>query len=284
MNKEHQTLQDIQELNMLIGLAAPNGNSYKERLHKQQQMLDYYIAVKSIMKKLSTKRTLYLYDCGCGRSYLSFYLNYYLKRDGFDNVSFICIDSNTALIEQCRETAAKLKMTNMQFYDANIIDFEFPHQPDIVYSLHACDIATDQMIYKGIIQDARHILSVSCCQHTARKQMKRHPLATVVRHKPYKERLTDMISDSLRTLLLEAVGYKVTVYEFVAAAHTPKNVMLKCEKMPQTDQKTEAAMLEYEQLSELFNMQPMLETYLVSSDWENVKGDLFEQQVVRSNR
>jgi len=260
--KENQFLQDIQELNMLIGLASPNGNNYKERLHKHQQMLDYYIAVKSIIKKLSTKRTLYLYDCGCGRSYLSFYLNYYLKKDGFDNVSFICIDSNKDLIERCRQTASKLKMTNMTFYDATIVDFEFLEQPDIIYSLHACDSATDQMIYKGIIENARYILSVSCCQHTMRKQLKKHPLAMVTRHQPYKERLTDMISDSLRALIIETFGYKVTVYEFVAAAHTPKNIMLKCEKVQQVSKKSELAKAEYEKLSELFNIHPKLKIYL----------------------
>jgi len=260
--KENQILQDIQELNMLIGLANPNGKNYKERLHKHQQMLDYYIAVKSIIKKLSTKRTLYLYDCGCGRSYLSFYLNYCLKKDGIENVSFICIDFNKDLIERCKQTATKMNMTNMAFYDADIFDFEFLKQPDIVYSLHACDTATDMMIYKGVISNARYILSVSCCQHTTRKQMKNHPLSMVSRHKPYKERLTDMISDSLRALILETFGYKVTVYEFVAAAHTPKNVMLKCEKVQQMNEKTKLAMVEYEKLSELFNMHPVLKTYL----------------------
>ena len=153
----------------------------------------------------------------------------------------------------------------MIFYNANIIESNFTHQPDIVYSLHACDSATDEMIYQGITQKAKYILSVSCCQHRMRNQMKNHPLALVTRHKPYKERLTDMIADSLRVLILEASGYKVTVYEFVAAAYTPKNVMLKCERMSQTNQKTELAMLEYEKLSKLFNMRPMLSHYLASN-------------------
>jgi len=260
--KAHQCLQDIQGLNMLIGLASPNGNNYKERLHKQQQMLDYYVAVKSIVKKLSTKRTLYFYDCGCGRSYLSFYLNYYLQKDGFNNIAFICIDSNNALVEQCKQAASAMKMTNMAFYCSPIVDFDLPEKPDIVYSLHACDTATDQMIYKGIVENAKYILSVSCCQHTMRKQMKRHSLGMVSRHNPYKERLADMLSDSLRALILESHGYKVTVYEFVAATHTPKNVMLKCEKVQQANEKTKRAMGEYEKLAELFNMQPMLEVYL----------------------
>ncbi|MCL2286165.1 MAG: SAM-dependent methyltransferase [Firmicutes bacterium] len=258
--KDH--LLDIRELNALIGLSSPNGNNYKEREHKQQQMLDYYIVVKSIVKKLSTKRTLYLYDCGCGRSYLSFYLNYYLQHDGFNNVVFVGIDHNKDLIERCRMAASAIKMNNMEFYNSNIIDFNFPYPPDIVYSLHACDTATDQMIYKGIINNTKYILSVSCCQHTMRKQMKKHPLSMVTRHKPYKERLADMISDSLRTLILEAHGYKVSVYEFVAATHTPKNIMLRCEKVQKTNEKSDLVMYEYKKLAELFSMYPVLSGYL----------------------
>jgi len=259
---KENNLPNLEELKVLIGLASPKGTDYKERLPKQQQLADYYVAVKSMIKKLSTKRTLYLYDCGCGRSYLSFYLNYHLQQDGFANVEFIGIDTNQDLIEKCRETASNLGMTNMTFYAGSIGEITFSHRPDIVYSLHACDGATDQMIYQGIIENARYILSVSCCQHTMRKQMKGHPLGLVARHKPYKERLTDMIADSLRTLLLETQGYKVTVYEFVAAAHTPKNVMLKCEKVGVTEEKAALAMAEYEKLSELFNMQPLLQEYL----------------------
>ncbi|MCL2438282.1 MAG: SAM-dependent methyltransferase [Coriobacteriia bacterium] len=264
MEENYPSLQvlNTQELNTLIGLTNPQGEPYKGRLHKYQQLADYYVTVRSIVRKLSTKRTLYLYDCGSGRSYLSFYLNYRLQQDGFKNVSFICIDSNEGLVERSQQTAASLNIDNMMFYAANIADFEFPQQPDIIYSLHACDTATDQMIHKGIVEGARHILSVSCCQHTARKQMKGHPLAMVARHQPYKERLTDMLSDSLRALILEAYDYKVTAYEFVPAAHTPKNIMLRCARIPQGGKRAKAAMAEYQQLSELFNMQPALMAYL----------------------
>ena len=83
---QNKILQDLQTFNMHIGLANPKGENYKARLHKHRQMLDYYVTVKSIIKKLSTKRTLHLYDCGCGRSYLSFYLNHFLKNEGIKNV------------------------------------------------------------------------------------------------------------------------------------------------------------------------------------------------------
>ena len=260
--KELENQQEIQELNAIIGLANPKGDSYKARAHKQQQMIDYYTSLKAIIKKLSTKRTLYLYDCGCGRSCLSFYLNYFLKKDGWENIQFICIDTNEKLIERCRETARRLGMDNMSFHAASIQDFAFPAQPEILYSLHACDSAIDQMIYQGIKENARHILSVSCCQHTNRKKMKGHPMVAVTRHGLYKERLTDMVADSLRALLLEAQGYKVNIFEFVNSSHTPKNVMVRCEKIQPASDQTRLALEEYDKLSALFNFHPKLETYL----------------------
>jgi len=266
MNNEklerYQRLDDIENLNVQIGLASPVGNHYKARSHKPQQLLDYYVTVKSVIKKLSTKRTLYLYDCCCGRSYLSFYLNYLLQKDGISNIEFICIDSNIDLIKRNQQTAMKMNMTNMNFVTATVIDYEFLKKPDIVYSLHACDNATDQMIYKGITETARFILSVSCCQHTNRKQLKSRPLSMVARYKPYKERLVDMISDTLRSLILEAHGYKVTVFEFSSTTYTDKNIMLKCEKVGDENDKQELAMVEYKKLVALFDMEPMLNRYL----------------------
>jgi len=252
----------IDELNIEIGLTAPNGTDYQQRSHRHQQLLDYYTTVKALMKKLSTKRTLYFYDCGCGRGYLSFYLNYLLKRDGYQNIHFICIDWNAKLITRNQEVIEKLNINNMTFVSANIFDYKFENTPDILYSLHACDTATDMMIYKGISENARHILSVSCCQHEMRRQLKSGLMGTITRHKPYKERLTDMIADSLRTLLLEIVGYKVTVFEFTSTTYTDKNVMLKCEKVGTTPIKIEIAQNEYHELSQLFEMNPKLEEYL----------------------
>ena len=253
----------VDELNKIIGFTAPNGEDYKQRAHRPQQMVDYYVTVKSLMKKLSTKRTLYFYDCGCGKGYVSFYLNYLLTRDGYNNIQFICIDMNEKLIERNKATAQQLSFTNMTFFAENMINFNIPHQPDILYSLHACDTATDMMIYKGIAENARHILSVSCCQHTTRKQLKGHPMGEVAKHKPYKEQLTDMISNTLRTLLLEAQGYKVTVFEFTSTTYTAKNIMLKCEKVGIDERKAQKAQREYEKLATLFNVRPALEHYLV---------------------
>lgn len=250
------------KLYTLMGLANPGGGHYKERLAKQQQMEAYYTVIKSVVKRLSTRRTLYLYDCGCGRGYISFYSNLCLKEESRDNLFYVGIDSNAALIERSKTVAGELGLGNMTFFTSSIADFSFPYRPDIVYSLHACDAATDQTLHKGIIEQARYILSVSCCQHTAQGQIKCPSMPSVSRHKPYKERLTDMVADSLRVLLLEALGYRVTVFEFVAQAATPKNIMLRCERGRLMPQKTERAMEQYILLSERFNVRPGLEYYL----------------------
>ncbi|MDR2833566.1 MAG: SAM-dependent methyltransferase [Streptococcaceae bacterium] len=247
---------EFETLNKTIGL------NFKSRQHKQQQMFDYYITVKSIVKKLSTKRTLYFYDGGCGRAYLSFYLNYLLKKDGITNVEFICIDMNKALIERNKLIALKLGMGNMSFVHSSIIDADFSKKPDVVYSLNACDSATDQLLYQALANEARFILSVSCCQHKARKAYKNQSMSLISRHKPYKEGLVDMLSNSLRTLLMEAHGYNVSVFEFTSTSATPKNVMLKCEKVAKINEKYQEIVDEYEKLVTAFNIRPLLFDYL----------------------
>ena len=139
----------------------------------------------------------------------------------------IGVDNNPDLINKCNNTAKELGFEYMEFHHADIQAFKPDEDIDIVYSLHACDSATDQTIAKGVMVKAKYIFSVSCCQHTNRKKMVRQPLKSISRYQPYKERLVDMIGDSMRALLLEHVGYGVRIFEFVAAEQTPKNIMLR---------------------------------------------------------
>ena len=115
-----------------IGLASQNGNFYREREHKNGQLHDYLIKFRSILKKMSKKRTLVLLDCGCGRSYLSFYLNYMLKMEGYNNLQFIGIDTNIKLMEKNRVIANELGFENMLFMEGNIINCELHTKADIV--------------------------------------------------------------------------------------------------------------------------------------------------------
>ena len=245
-----------------VGLYSPKGEFYAERVRKHKQVFDYIIQIKSAFSKLSTKRPIILLDCGCGKSYLSFVLYEYCKTILNRKLKIIGVDNNTELISKCTQTAKELGFDHMHFHYADISEFKTEEQVDIVYSLHACNTATDQTIAKGVELGAKYIFSVSCCQHRNRKNMVKHPLKSISRFQPYKERLVDMIGDSMRALLLEHLGYGVRLFEFTAAEYTPKNIMLRAVKNTVKKQDRENALSSYNRLVEMFNFSPALEDFL----------------------
>lgn len=254
---------ELKDLFSAIGLSNVNGEHYRERLKKHQQIYEFINHLNKAVGKLSQKRKLILLDCGCGKSYLSFIANYYLTRIEKRYVDFICIDYNPHVIKVSKEAAKTLAFDNMTFICDDIFNVAFSTKPDIVYSLHACDIATDMTIAKGILEEAKYIMTVSCCQHRVRHEMKRHPLGAITKHGIYKERLVDMVADSMRTLLLESRGYKVSVFEYVSTKDTPKNVMVRAVKTGTlSERKAQKAITDYTGLKEMFNVEPMLHRYI----------------------
>jgi SAM-dependent methyltransferase len=245
-----------------VGLYSPKEQFYPERVHKHQQVFVYIVQIKTAFSKLSTKKPIVLLDCGCGRSYLSFILYEYCQTVLNRQIKIIGIDNNADLINKCKKTAQELGFENMEFYHSDVEKFKTDEIVDIVYALHACDTATDQTIAKGVMLNAKYIFSVSCCQYTNRKEMSKHPLQSISRHQPYKERLVDMIGDSMRALLLEHLGYGVKLFEFVAAEYTPKNIMLRAIKNTVKRQDKENAEDNYNKLVAMFNFFPALENYL----------------------
>lgn len=268
MNLDTKNLRNIFST---IGLSNPKGIDYKQRLGKHNQVYEYLTHLNKAMEKLSTKRELVLVDCACGRAYLSFVANYYFTHVKKRKIKFVCIDYNKSVIDSAIKTAKELGFDNMQFICSDIFQVKFDINPDIVYSLHACDTATDMTIAKGILEDAKYIFTVSCCQHTVKKQLKKHPLKSVTKHGIYKERLGDMIMDSMRSLMLESFGYKTRIFEYVAAKETPKNIMLRAQKGSGGNKNSHKAKDDYEALKKVFNLQPKLEDYLqITNDWNKV--------------
>ena len=258
---------DIKNLKALfkeIGLFSSSDEPYKARVRKHQQILAYVSLIRSAFSKLSTKRPIVMLDCGCGKSYLSFALYAYCTEVLNRKVKIIGVDSNPELIKKCNESAEVLGFENMRFYSAKVGAFETAENVDIVYSLHACDSATDQTIAQGISLGAKYIFSVSCCQHSNREKMSKHPLTSISRHLPYKERLVDMIGDSMRGLLLEHLGYGVNLFEFISAEQTPKNIMLRAMKNTVKKEDKQNALTHYKKLVEMFNFSPPLENLLDS--------------------
>ena len=262
MKHSNLNIDELQVLFREVGLHNPKGDIYKERTRKYAQLFSYIIQLESALKKLTTKRPVVLVDCGCGKSYLSFLLYEYCKRVLKRKVKIIGIDHNYDIIEKCKGIAEKLNYKYMSFYDKPIKSLPVDRSVDIVYSLHACDTATDQTIAQGIILNAKYIFSVSCCQHTNRSKFRSKILRSVSRSQPYKERLVDMIGDTMRGLLLEYLGYAVKLFEFVAAEHTPKNIVLRAINNAVKKQDRVIALDRYQELVETFHFKPALEALI----------------------
>jgi len=242
-----------------IKLKNQSLNFYREREKKYHQIHEYAKQVKALLKRMSRKRELTFIDCGAGSCYLSFYLNYII--DDW-KIKFICIDYNQNVIRRAEETAFALGFSNMQFICADLTTYDPPEKPDLVYSLHACDTATDMTVFTGIRSNAANILTVSCCQRYTYRQMKGHPLGRITEHKVYKERITDMVSDTMRSLILESRGFDTDIFEFSSSKHTEKNVMLRAVRKPLTDKRKITAVDDYGKLKSLFNLEPKLMEFL----------------------
>jgi hypothetical protein len=263
-------IKNINTIYNQIGLSNPNNNFYKGKEDKHQQVITYCAQIISIINKLSSKRDIVMLDCGCGKSYLSFILYAYCSMVLKRKIKIIGIDTNAyaSVIDKCKDSAEKLGFKNMYFDDVSITDFQTNSKIDIVYSLHACDTATDQTIALGIKHKAKYIFSVSCCQHTSRNKISGHPLTAVSRYQPYKERLADMISDSMRALLLESNDYGVRIFEFTSQKHTPKNIMLRAVRNQVKKKEKDIASINYNNLTKMFKFRPVLER-LISDFQEN---------------
>lgn len=255
-------LSNLTTLFREIGLYSSGNKLFQSQTRKHQQILAYLQQFQSIFGKFGTKKPLVLLDCGCGKSYLSFVLYEYCRSVLKREIKIIGIDWNPELIRKCQNSAESLGF-NMEFISSTVNTFQTKTKVDIIYSLHACDKATDQTIATGINLGARYILSVSCCQHTNREKISNHPLTSISRHKPYKERLVDMIGDSMRALLLESIGYRVDIFEFIATNQTPKNIMLRAIKDTAKKERRDEALTQYHQLVNMFNFAPELERLLM---------------------
>jgi len=242
-----------------IGLARPDGEIYANQLGKLQETLALSEHLAIMLKKISRRRSATLLDCACGKGYVAFMLNYLTILREARSTHFIGVDKNPQLIQKCKETQRMLSLDNMSFHTSNIIEFAPNIKPDIVYCLHACDTATDEAIAKGILLNSRFIAAVPCCQREVSRKIKAHPLTPISQFPTLKERLGSLVTDTLRTLVLAAAGYKVEVFEFISSKVTPKNLMLRAEKI---SGENPDALKQYRQLRNMFNVGPRIEEYL----------------------
>jgi len=252
----NEEIKKIEAFLARINLSSTQDN---DKARKIKQILAYLEVVHSQVRKYSSKRELVFVDGCAGNSHLSFLIYYFYTVLVKRPVRVHCVDMNEKLMDKNRKLAVELEFENMHFHASDISDYEHSGNADVVYSLHACDTATDKVIYLGLKSKARHILSVSCCQHTIK--MKSNSMTTAVtKHSVFKGKLTNMMGDSLRALLLEMQGYKAAVIEFVSSHSTDKNILIRAQRGQVSD--LGKLQGQYDSLHAAFNVSPALADYI----------------------
>jgi len=189
-------------------------------------------------------------DFGCGKAYLTFALYYYFYKIKKINVQIVGLDLKTEVIDFCNNVAQKLNYSGLKFENGDIKDYNTSQDADMVVTLHACDNATDAALVKAIKWNTNIILSVPCCQHEFFDKIENDNLEPMLKHGLIKERISSLVTDSLRSLFLETKGYKVQLVEFVDMEHTPKNILIRATKASIREE----AINEYENFKKFWNL------------------------------
>ena len=210
------------------GKVRPHGQD------KYKQINHYIEILSSLLEDLPKKEHTNIADMGSGKGYLTFalydYLNYKLQVP----TSITGVEFREDLVSLCNEIAAKSNFNNLHFAEGSIEDFKYEKDLDVLIALHACDTATDDAIYQGIQSNAELIVVAPCCHKQIRREMQKgkthNETEFLTKHGIFMERQAEMVTDGLRALILELMGYATKIFEFISTEHTPKNVLLVAQK------------------------------------------------------
>ncbi len=239
-----------------IGIMAKNGKIKNDKIRKYNQ-IDYFVELMGgIISEIPNDKEILVMDCACGKSYLSFVMNFYLREILKRKCRFVGIDYSDVVINASKRTAKNLGYNNMEFIKEDLTVYTPKVSPDIVISLHACDTATDMAIALGIRANAKAIVSVPCCHKDILKQYSYEPFSAVTKHGILKARLADTLTDALRASYLEASGYKVSLIEYISPLETPKNIMIRAIKTGEKKDKKE-----FDNLKKLIGVEPAIERF-----------------------
>lgn len=234
-------------------------SEYGRDFKKFNEVVGFCEQVLRIFETSTQNKERVFLDCSCGKSYLSFALNYILSKRFSFGTFFYGVDINSVLIERCELIKGRLGFENMQFVHAKIIEV-FPEKPiDIVIALHACDTATDETIAKGIKLGAKYIIVVPCCENQIRGRLKNgHPLVDLTEFGLLRYRFADILTEALRSQFLKGAGYSVKLVEITSPKYTPKNLMIVARKKKGNKK---FSMDGYKKLDEMFHTEFILKDY-----------------------
>lgn len=247
-----------------IGILTADGKVKNDMIRKYNQ-IDHYVELVAPMFEQDDSDEILLLDCACGKSYLSFVMNYYLRDVLRRRCRIIGIDINPHVVSESQKLAKRLGYHNMEFITADLRTYQPPKNVTAVISLHACDIATDLALGTAIRAKAKYIACVPCCHKELLDQYNIPGLEPLLRHGVFKARFNDVLTDSMRALKLEAEGYKVSVVEYISPLDTPKNLLIRATRTGKDNDKARAA---YEQVRALVGTTSELDRRCAENDAE----------------
>ncbi len=242
-----------------IGIMTKEGKIKNDKIRKYNQIDHYVELLEGALDSLPKNTTINILDCGCGKSYLTFVLNYYLTEVKKMRCHFIGLDHSEAVIEASKKMSLNLNYRNMEFHALDIHSYKPTKKIHVVLSLHACDTATDMALSLGIKVGSDVIIAVPCCHRELLNQYSYSPFKEILKHGVFKTRMADILTDGMRSMMLEAKGYDVSAVEYISPLETPKNLMIRAIKVREED---EQAMTEYMDLMSSLNIYPALYSYL----------------------
>ena len=269
--KKQYILNEGDKIDFLIelGLMSVEGKILKSSFNKFKQINKYLEFIDDVIEELKAKKLITnhinVLDFGCGKSYLTFALYYYLKNYRKDlTFSIVGLDLKKDVIEFCNKLAKKLNYENLEFLNGNIKDYDKSKEVDLVFSLHACNNATDYSLEKALSLDAKAILAVPCCHHEFFEKIQKNKnsefyntLKIMADNGVVLDKFATLATDSFRSLSLELCGYKTKMIEFIDMEHTPKNILIKAIKSKSSNLKEK--LTEYNKLKEFLGIKPLLE-------------------------
>ena len=249
-----------------MGVFTPEGKIVRSHYDKYRQINRFVEILEDELKSLDLTKTLRILDFGCGKSYLTFIVYYYLVCVRKLKVDMTGLDLKEDVIKNCNAAAARYGYSGLHFELGNINGYSCDTPVDIVMTLHACDTATDYALYNALQWKAGLILSVPCCQHELNRQIHSESFSVLTRYGIVKERMSALMTDAIRANLLICAGYDTSILEFVDLSHTPKNLLIRAVRTDISEKTKQKAMEEVKNLMKEFSVCPTLYSLLYGSE------------------
>ena len=265
--KKHYILEEGIPVPFLVdlGVMTKEGRVVNSRYDKYRQINRFLEFIEDILPNLDQDRESTIIDFGCGKSYLTFAMYYYLKELKGYPVRIIGLDLKEDVIEHCSRLGRQYGYEGLSFCHGDIASFEGVEKVDMVVTLHACDLATDYALEKAVNWGARVILSVPCCQHELNGQMENSLLRPVLQYGLIKERMAALYTDAIRAQVLEYRGYRTQILEFIDMEHTPKNILIRAVR--QGTKRDNG--LQIRELADFLHVKPTVVELLAPELWES---------------